>query len=74
MCVFPIVTESGWQSWGQWKQSAPGVRARIRTKDTQEPCPQKYQGIIKCSSTSIIPYEIKPVNILTEMCLIINLI
>ena len=44
MCMFPTVTEGGWQTWGQWKQSAPGVRARIRTKDTQDQCPHKYQG------------------------------
>ena len=44
MCLFPIITEGGWLTWGQWKQSVPGVRARIRTKDTQEQCPHKYQG------------------------------
>ena len=44
MCMFATVTEGGWQTWGQWKQSAPGVRARIRTKDTQDQCPHKYQG------------------------------
>ena len=47
ICIFPIVTEGGWQTWGQWKQSAPGVRARIRTKDTQDQCPHKYQGTVK---------------------------
>ena len=46
MCMFATVTEGGWQTWGQWKQTAPGVRARIRTKDTQDACPNKYQGII----------------------------
>ena len=44
MCMFATITEGGWQTWGQWKQSAPDVRVRIRTKDTQEPCPNKYQG------------------------------
>ena len=46
MCMFPIVTEGVWQTWGQWKQSAPGVRARVRTKDTQDQCQNKYQGIV----------------------------
>ena len=44
MCMFTTVTEGGWQTWGQWQQSAPGVRARIRTKDSQDQCPHKYQG------------------------------
>ena len=43
MCMFPVVTEGGWQTWVQCKQTAPGVRARIRTKDTQEQCPNKYK-------------------------------
>ena len=46
MSMFPFVTEGGWQTWGQWKQNAPGVRARIRTKDTQDPCPNKYKGML----------------------------
>ena len=46
MYMFPIVTEGVWQTWGQWKQSAPGVRARIRTKDTQDQCPHIYQGMV----------------------------
>ena len=45
MCMVPIVT-GDWQTWGQWKQSAPGVRARIRTKDTQDQCPNKYKGMV----------------------------
>ena len=68
MSIFPVFTEGGWQSWGQWKQSAPGVRARIRTKDAQDQCPNKYQGIKKNSITNIKPYEIKPVKLLTEKC------
>ena len=44
ICMF--VTEGAWQTWGQWKQSAPGVSARIRTKDAQDQCPNKYQGTV----------------------------
>ena len=49
MCMLATTIEGVWQSWGQWKQSAPGVRARIRMKDTRDQCPHKYQGTIKCS-------------------------
>ena len=58
MCVFPCFPEGGWQTWGQWKQSGPGVRARIRTKDSQEQCPQKYQGN-KSSLLGFVVIELK---------------
>ena len=57
MCMFATTIEGGWLTWGQPGQSATGVRARIRTKDTQDQCPQKYKGIMK--NTLLLPKKTK---------------